>query len=100
MNALLQEVLRLAEQAGTEAMRFHHGSLSVALKSDSSPPTDADRASHDFLMQSLPGLRPGIQVISEESLEPTHGPADADERFWLVDPLDGTKEFLNWYFWS
>jgi len=92
---LMHAVLRLAEQAGAEAMRFYHGSMSVALKSDSSPLTDADRASHDFLMQFLPDLIPGIPVISEESQDPTHGPADVDECFWLVDPLDGTKEFLK-----
>jgi len=91
----MHAVLGLAEQAGAEAMSFYHGSMSVALKSDSSPLTDADRASHDFLMQSLPGLLPAVPIISEESLDPTRGLADADAPFWLVDPLDGTKEFLK-----
>ena len=91
----MDALLRLAEQAGAEAMRFYHGRTSVALKSDSSPLTDADRASHDFILQFLPGLVPGIPVISEESQDPTHGPADVDGCFWLVDPLDGTKEFLK-----
>ncbi|MBI3413702.1 MAG: 3'(2'),5'-bisphosphate nucleotidase CysQ [Verrucomicrobia bacterium] len=92
---LVHTVLRLAEQAGAEAMRFYHGRASFSLKSDSSPLTDADRASHDFILQFLPGLIPGIPVISEESQDPTYGPADLDGCFWLVDPLDGTKEFLK-----
>src|ERR1043166_5385592 len=76
-------------------MHFYHGRASVALKHDSSPLTDPDRASHDFLTQSLPGVIPGIPVISEESMDPTLGLREADGRFWLVDPLDGTKEFLK-----
>jgi 3'(2'), 5'-bisphosphate nucleotidase len=76
-------------------MHFYHGRASVAFKQDSSPLTDADRASHDFLTQSLPGVIPGIPVISEESMDPTLGLREADGRFWLVDPLDGTKEFLK-----
>jgi len=76
-------------------MRFYQGRVNVALKNDSSPLTDADRASHGFLMESLPGLIPGVPVVSEESEDATRGPADANGRFWLVDPLDGTKEFLK-----
>ena len=76
-------------------MRFYGGRASVVLKSDASPLTDADRASHDLLTQFLPGLISGVPVISEESHDPTRGLTDTDGRFWLVDPLDGTKEFLK-----
>ncbi len=92
---LVHALLHLAEQAGVEAMRFYNGRASFVLKSDSSPLTNADRASHDFLMRHLPELLPDVPVISEESQDPTQGPADVDGRFWLVDPLDGTKEFLK-----
>src|ERR1043165_9175586 len=91
----VREICLLAEEAGARAMHFYHGRASVAFKQDSSPLTDADRASHDFLTQSLPGVIPGIPVISEESMDPTLGLREADGRFWLVDPLDGTKEFLK-----
>ncbi len=94
-GAMVQELCVLAEKAGVETMRFYHGRTSVTQKSDSSPLTDADRASHDFLMASLPGLIPGVPVISEESIDPTQLPANTEGRFWLVDPLDGTKEFLK-----
>lgn len=76
-------------------MRFYQGRASVVLKNDSSPLTDADRASHDFLLEFLPNVIPGIPVISEESEDPTRALADPEGRFWLVDPLDGTKEFLK-----
>ncbi|MSU61625.1 MAG: 3'(2'),5'-bisphosphate nucleotidase [Pedosphaera sp.] len=94
-KSIVEKLCLLAEKAGAEAMRFYKGGVSVTLKDDSSPLTNADRASHDYLMRFLPGLISDVPVISEESQDPTHGLADADGRFWLVDPLDGTKEFLK-----
>src|SRR3954470_6363103 len=94
-TGVTKEICRLAEQAGAKAMRFYSGSpQGLTLKKDSSPLTDADRASHEFLVESLPALIPGVPVISEESQDPAAG-AVGSERFWLVDPLDGTKEFLK-----
>ena len=92
---IVRELCLLAEKAGREAMRFYGGRASVVLKSDSSPLTDADRASHDLLMLFLPDLISGVPVISEESEAPTESSAHGADRFWLVDPLDGTKEFLK-----
>jgi 3'(2'), 5'-bisphosphate nucleotidase len=94
-NGIVQELCRLSEKAGHEAMRFYKGPISVEVKNDSSPLTDADRASHDLLMQFLPGVIPGVPVISEESETSTHHSSPGPDRFWLVDPLDGTKEFLK-----
>jgi len=93
--ALTKEIQVLAEKAGQRAMRFYKEIGAITLKQDSSPLTDADRASHQFLIESLPQLVPGVPVISEESSDPTTTLRDATERFWLVDPLDGTKEFLK-----
>jgi 3'(2'), 5'-bisphosphate nucleotidase len=95
MKRIVREACLLAEQAGREAMRFYEGRASVVLKSDSSPLTDADRASHDLLVHYLPGVIPGIPVISEESDAATQNSGQGAARFWLVDPLDGTKEFLK-----
>lgn len=94
-KTILQEICILSEKAGERAMRFYQKRASVVLKTDSSPLTDADRASHDFLLEFLPSVIPGIPVISEESEDPTRALADPEGRFWLVDPLDGTKEFLK-----
>ncbi len=97
LGIVLPDLCRLAERAGAKAMTFHRRCSNVTLKSDSSPVTDADRASHEFLTQALPELVPGIPVVSEESADPAHQLAQsvAAGRFWLVDPLDGTKEFLK-----
>jgi 3'(2'), 5'-bisphosphate nucleotidase len=94
-QSLLQEVRLLAERAGAAALQFYGVANSVSLKSDSSPLTDADRASHELLVASLPLLTPGVPVVSEESHDPAQEVAQAPSAFWLVDPLDGTKEFLK-----
>jgi 3'(2'), 5'-bisphosphate nucleotidase len=93
LTPFLQDLCGLAEKAGAEAMRFY-GRASVTLKQDSSPLTDADRASHETIVQALPNFLSGIPVVSEESAEPATA-LPANGRFWLVDPLDGTKEFLK-----
>lgn len=94
-NSLLASVCRLAEQAGLETMRFYQQGTAATLKDDKSPLTDADRASHSLIVKSLPELLPGVRVISEESDDLEKGAVDLSQPFWLVDPLDGTKEFLK-----
>src|SRR5512133_1764155 len=75
-------------------MRFYHAKGPVPLKKDASPLTAADNASHDFLTKVLRSLIPGVPVISEKSEEMIRDVGTVN-RFWLVDPLDGTKEFLK-----
>lgn len=76
-------------------MRFYDGEVTVTWKTDASPLTAADQASHDFLVKSLQLLIPETTVISEESQEAITGSIEGGRMFWLVDPLDGTKEFLK-----
>jgi 3'(2'), 5'-bisphosphate nucleotidase len=76
-------------------MRFYAPGATVTWKKDASPLTAADRASHDFLVESLKSLIPDASIISEESEEATTGSIDAAKTLWLIDPLDGTKEFLK-----
>jgi 3'(2'), 5'-bisphosphate nucleotidase len=67
----------------------------VELKKDRTPVTAADRASHDLIVRALADWDPTVPVISEEGELPDAGIRAAWTRFWLVDPLDGTKEFLQ-----
>ena len=64
-------------------------------KEDNSPLTAADRASHCFLLQALRDITPGIDVVSEEWAEDHCGSVIEGKPYWLVDPLDGTKEFIK-----
>jgi 3'(2'), 5'-bisphosphate nucleotidase len=92
---LTSEVCQLAVEAGEKIMRFYRNGAPVILKKDASPLTAADRASHEFLVSSLRSLLPEAPVISEESEEGMNGSPVGEKLFWLVDPLDGTKEFLK-----
>jgi 3'(2'), 5'-bisphosphate nucleotidase len=93
-HTLIEEICRLTVQAGERIMRVYGGEFSVTLKKDASPLTEADRVSHEFLLEHLMPLMPGLPVISEESHEAASSPAPKG-RYWLIDPLDGTKEFLK-----
>jgi 3'(2'), 5'-bisphosphate nucleotidase len=95
LTTLTNEACVLAELAGERIMSFYRNGTTVTWKGDASPLTSADRASHDFLMASLGSLTPKIPIVSEESVEAINGSFDAATSFWLVDPLDGTKEFLK-----
>jgi 3'(2'), 5'-bisphosphate nucleotidase len=94
----LLAVLRLiAERAGKIVLRHYvEQEIAVREKEDSSPVTDADEESEAFLLQALATIAPEVPVISEEASSRAGLPqGKAPPRFWLVDPLDGTKEFLS-----
>ena len=92
---LAGQICELAKKAGEEILHFYRNGVVVTRKEDTSPLTLADRASHDFLTESLRSILPDTIVISEESAEAERRPRAEAERFWLVDPLDGTKEFIK-----
>ncbi len=85
----------IAEEAGHAAMEHYHAGLAVQQKEDRSPVTAADHAAHAVIVRGLAEWDPAIPIISEEGDIP--GPAERAHwtRFWLVDPLDGTKEFVQ-----
>jgi len=94
-DPLLMECRRLAQEAGRRIMGFYGGNGGVVLKKDASPLTAADAASHEFLVEHLTGLIAGTPVVSEESEESQAHAVDGKGRYWLIDPLDGTKEFIK-----
>jgi 3'(2'), 5'-bisphosphate nucleotidase len=92
---LSTQVCELTRQAGEKVMHFYQGGPAVTWKKDASPLTAADTASHDFLVKSLRLLTREIPIISEESDQLMSDSIATAKWFWLVDPLDGTKEFLK-----
>lgn len=85
----------LAIKAGEKIMEVYSREFGVQYKEDSSPLTDADLASHRVIEDGLLAFTPDIPVVSEEGAQVTYSVRRSFERFWLVDPLDGTKEFVR-----
>ncbi len=94
-DTLVNDICRIADAAGAEIMRVYRESFDVADKADGSPLTTADTLAHRLICDSLAALTPDIPVLSEESSEIPAETRLAWSRFWLVDPLDGTKEFIK-----
>ena len=91
---LLIDVSNIALNAGREIMNYYNSNSNVLTKEDKSPLTEADLASNNIIIEKLRLLNDNIPILSEESL------VEWEERknwstYWLIDPLDGTKEFLN-----
>ena len=94
LHALLAAVRPIAEEAGRATMQFY-GLTQATEKADGSPVTAADQAAEDIILPALRHLTPDIPVVSEEEASKGLSPDVTGARFWLVDPLDGTKEFLS-----
>ena len=91
---LADELTQIARLAGNEIMRVYAADFETLRKADQSPVTAADLAAEVVIVAALRRLTPDIPVVAEEEAH-AHGlPEHAPERFWLVDPLDGTKEFV------
>lgn len=91
----LEPVCELAWQAGQEILNVYHGDFEVESKSDGSPLTAADQAAHRTIVNGLAQLTPNVPVLSEEDSDITYEKRAGWEQFWLVDPLDGTREFVK-----
>ena len=92
---LLPPVVALAERAGALILEHYRDGVAVRAKADASPVTVADEAAEALILEGLAELTPEIPVVAEETVAAGHVPELGDGRFWLVDPLDGTKEFLS-----
>ena len=91
----LVRVAAIAVAAGRAAMTYYGGDAAVVAKADHSPLTAADLAAHRTIVAALEAWDPSIPVISEEGEIPGPEVRAGWTRFWLVDPLDGTKEFIH-----
>lgn len=91
----LERLTALAREAGAAAMEHYHAGVAVAQKGDKGPVTAADHAAHHVIQQGLTGWDASIPIISEEGDIPGFEVRQQWRRFWLVDPLDGTKEFIQ-----
>jgi len=93
MHPLLEIALRAALAGGEQVMRVYADPFEVIQKEDRTPVTEADLASERAIVAILSEAVPDIPIVSEETV-PAEGFSSPASRFWCVDPLDGTKEFI------
>ena len=94
-SALLENLISIGWQAANRVFELYQESITFSSKADGSPLTQADLASHQIITEKLHLLLPDAVIISEENTNLDSVPLKNSHQFWLVDPLDGTKEFIN-----
>ncbi|PHQ14433.1 3'(2'),5'-bisphosphate nucleotidase CysQ [Marinobacter profundi] len=94
-SSLLPDVLKIADAASEKVLHVYQSDFKVRLKADQSPITAADEASHEIILNGLKSISQDIPVLSEEGADIAWGERKGWQRFWLVDPVDGTKDFTQ-----
>ena len=93
---MLNKIIKIAEDAGKLIMEvYNSNNFEVKIKSDNSPQTEADKKSHNYIVEELKKYFPDIPVLSEEGVSIEYETRKDWSEFFLVDPLDGTKEFVK-----
>lgn len=93
---LLEAIEQLADRASSVILNIYRSDFSVDTKADATPVTVADQQAEQVILEGLASLSPAIPVVAEESVANGKIPSiDPVGRFWLVDPLDGTREFID-----
>jgi 3'(2'), 5'-bisphosphate nucleotidase len=95
LEALCKSCVDIARDAGKAILEIYDAGFDIEEKADKSPLTDADMASHRLIVDRLSQLTPEIPILSEESAKLPFEERSQWQTYWLVDPLDGTKEFIK-----
>jgi 3'(2'), 5'-bisphosphate nucleotidase len=91
----IDKIIQIAREAGKAILEIYHTDFTIENKSDHSPLTEADKVAHEIIDEGLRRLYPEIPILSEEGKDILYEERSKWEQFWLVDPLDGTKEFIK-----
>ncbi|MBX9704790.1 MAG: 3'(2'),5'-bisphosphate nucleotidase CysQ, partial [Gammaproteobacteria bacterium] len=94
-QAYLEQVIHIAKAAGDAIMQVYSTDFNVVRKDDNSPLTQADLAAHQVIVQALEALTPNIPILTEESDSISYETRGQWRQYWLIDPLDGTREFVK-----
>jgi len=95
INKLVSEINNIAQGAGKEIKQYFYSKYEIIYKQDSSPVTTADLAAHEYIAEHLKTLTPNLPFLSEESTQVDYVERNSWDTYWLVDPLDGTREFIK-----
>src|SRR5690349_10854237 len=94
----IQPIIDIAIKAGEAILEVYNGTaedFGITAKQDNSPLTVADRISHEIIVEGLTKLYPEIPILSEEGADIEYSVRKQWKQYWCIDPLDGTKEFIN-----
>ncbi len=94
-GALTEALADIAEDAARVILPYWRNGVVAETKSDDSPVTRADREAEALILERLETLYPGVQTVAEEAVAANGAPAEAADLFWLIDPLDGTRGFIE-----
>ncbi|MGB5639757.1 MAG: 3'(2'),5'-bisphosphate nucleotidase CysQ, partial [Sedimenticolaceae bacterium] len=95
MDKQALQLLDIARAAGQAILEVYHQDFSVEQKDDDSPLTAADLASNRIIVQRLRELDPTVPILSEEGADIPYPIRSQWQHYWLIDPLDGTREFVK-----
>jgi len=95
MTIDMEEIIAVAKEAGDAIMEIYHKDFAVAYKDDKSPLTQADTQSNEIICRALEKSYPDIPLLSEENKAEDYEVRKHWKTFWLIDPIDGTKEFIK-----
>ncbi|MFC2162655.1 3'(2'),5'-bisphosphate nucleotidase CysQ [Candidatus Altiarchaeota archaeon] len=91
----VEKLIEISHSAGQEILKVYDGDFKVEYKQDKSPLTAADKGSNDVINEALTNLYPDIPILSEENKSISYDERRSWDMLWIVDPLDGTKEFVK-----
>ena len=95
-STLLPKLISLTSKAGETIMTLYNDNMSFIVKSDKTPLTQADKISHNLITETLKKITPGVDpILSEESKNIPFSVRKDWNAYWLIDPLDGTRDFLE-----
>jgi 3'(2'), 5'-bisphosphate nucleotidase len=94
-STLLPKLISLTSMVGETIMALHKENMDFIVKPDNTPLTQADKISHNLITETLKKINPGIPILSEESKNIPFSVRKNWNAYWLIDPLDGTKNFLD-----
>ena len=92
---LIEQLIKISKEAGKAILKVYNSNFDYQLKEDLSPLTKADTISHNIICERLKVLTPDIPILSEESCNIPLSIRSQWSQYWLIDPLDGTKEFIK-----
>ena len=94
-SELISEMLRLAIAAGDAILKIYKQDFAIEIKKDASPVTEADKLAEEVIVGGLRKLNLNYEIIAEESISAGYKPKIKEKPFFLIDPLDGTKQFIE-----